>query len=1039
MDRLIKEVKTIFNIADYNNVEGVVEGADALLLSCNKKGDSNLVIVPDIRQARKLSQNLNKLGEKAFVLEELDSDSNLYYHSSGDIDMERVISIYSFIENEKSFLIATASSIKEKIPSLIDWKKSIIKYTVGDSKDISVLIEDLFSYGYRRDFQINAWGDFSVRGNIVDIFIPGEKYPYRLEFFGDEIESIREFEVESQKSINRLTTISIKASNERFSDLKSEIVDLADNVIIFEREQCNLLTEGSFFSKYEDKCSLFISNFGMSEINSSKKYDFSRQKKYDAKLEEFFDDLVKNRNEGYNQILLLRDKKKFIEEELEFLKIPYGDHEDIKIIEGDISKGFYSEDIKFSLFSESDIFDRQKRYARIGKPENFSHIDSFDDLKNGDLVVHIYHGVGRYVGTQRQSVEGVERDYLALEYKGNDKLYIPTDQIDRIGKYTGGASSPIHSLTSGSWKRKLEYIKKSIDDMSSELIELYANRKAREGFAFSPDNDMQRDFESEFEFLETDDQLRSSEEIKKDMQSSYPMDRLLCGDVGFGKTEVAIRAIFKASMDSKQSIVLVPTTVLAQQYYDNFKKRFNNYPVNIEMLSRLRSKSEIEKTIRNIRNGNADVVIATHMIFSDKIKFKNLGLLVVDEEQRFGVKQKESIKMLKTNVDTLSMSATPIPRTMYMSMNGIRDISLISIPPSNRYPVQTYILEMDEDVIISVIKKEISREGQVYYIHNNISSIERIATNLSKRLKNVRIKHIHSRMSKNSIEDIMIDFRRGLIDVLVSTTIIETGMDISNVNTIIIENAHRLGLSQLYQLRGRVGRSSRIAYAYLFYPKGKVLSEKSIQRLETIREFTKFGSGYHIALRDVEIRGGGNILGAEQSGYFYDIGYDLYMKLLSESIDRARGIDVTEKLDTKISVDVSAYIPDEYISDEGIKISMYKKIDSATKKEDIINVEDELHDRFGNIPKVTRDLIRISVIKNLASPLGISSVVMEGELFRFNFDEKHIPSNQWFQKTILLKDKIKFYFKGVSYFVIFKSETNYLNHCIDILEKMRDL
>lgn len=664
------------------------------------------------------------------------------------------------------------------------------------------------------------------------------------------------------------------------------------------------------------------------------------------------------------------------------------------IVTGYAERGIDFPDLKLMILTEKDILGSKIRRKKSPKKHKASKIDTFTDLKPGDYVVHEHHGIGIYKSIEKIEVKGIQKDYLAIHYRGGDKLFVPVDQMDLIQKYIGSESirPKINKMTGPEWFKAKARAQRAIDDMAEELIELYSKRQNSKGFAFSQDNEWQRGFENSFPYQETEDQLRCIDEIKEDMMNSVPMDRLLCGDVGFGKTEVALRAVFKAVMDGKQAVILVPTTILAQQHFSNMVERFKQYPVKIEMLSRFRTAAHQKKIIENLSKGLIDVVVGTHKLLSKDVRYKDLGLLVIDEEQRFGVRHKEMIKQIRTNIDVLTLTATPIPRTLNMSMIGIRDMSIIEEPPGERYPIQTFVMESNESFIKEAIIKEVSRGGQVYYVHNRVRDIIERAEKIRKLVPGIKIAIAHGQMSERQLENVMIEFINKEHDVLVCTTIIETGMDIANVNTMIINNADKLGLAQLYQLRGRVGRSNKTAFAYLTYEKDRLLTEIAEKRLKAIKEFTEFGSGFKIAMRDLEIRGAGNIIGSQQSGHLAAIGYDLYVKMMERTLNKKKTtVDEKEIIDTIIELDVDGYISSKYIMDEEQKIEIYKKISVIENKVDVNDVIEEIIDRFGNIPQEVDNLIRISYIKSIASNLNIVSIRQIGATISIEFkDNKSI-------------------------------------------------
>lgn len=660
---------------------------------------------------------------------------------------------------------------------------------------------------------------------------------------------------------------------------------------------------------------------------------------------------------------------------------------EIIVLEGTISKGFEYPLIGVAVISSSEVFGISKHRRQASSMPGIK-IKSFADLSEGDYVVHQVHGIGQYLGIERIIVDDCTKDYLKIRYKGSDVLYVPATSLDAVNKYMSGEEKEVklNKMGGAEFSKVKSRVKKSLEDIADRLVKLYSARSVKEGFAFSPDNDWQKQFEDNFPYEETPDQLKCIEEVKKDMERNVPMDRLLCGDVGFGKTEIALRAAFKALMDGKQVAYLVPTTILAQQHYNTFVQRMKDFPVTVEMMSRFRTPKQLNTIAEKVSNGQIDVVIGTHRLLQKDVNFKNLGLLIIDEEQRFGVKHKELIKELKQDVDVLTLTATPIPRTLHMSLTGIRDMSVIAQPPEDRYPVQTYVLEFDKQVIRDAILKELGRNGQVYYVYNRVEGIYKIANMLQQMAPNARIAVGHGQMSERELEAVMMQTLSGDIDILVCTTIIETGLDIPNINTIIVENADMMGLAQLYQLRGRVGRSNRVAYAYLTYRKDKALSETALKRLTAIQEFTEFGSGFKIAMRDLEIRGAGNMLGAQQHGEMDSVGYDMYCKLLNEAVSEAKGMPEQKEILSSVDIKTDAYIPESYIPSHNLRIEIYKKIASIKSEDEKETVIDEIIDRFGAPPKCVINLIEVSLIRMLASSAGFTEVSQKGNKILFVFD-----------------------------------------------------
>lgn len=702
--------------------------------------------------------------------------------------------------------------------------------------------------------------------------------------------------------------------------------------------------------------------------------------------------------EGYRILMLCGSKTRAdrVAEELLEYNIPARrvldlnhtiQNKEVLIYHGSLHKGFEYPEIKFIVLTESDVFKTGKKKTRKKKKYKGSKISSFTDLKIGDYVVHENHGVGVYRGIEQIQVEGNNQDFLKISYKDGGNLYIPTSQLDLVQKYIGGEGHrpKLNKLGGTEWLKTKAKVKKAVDDIANELVELYAKRREMRGYAFSKDTVWQKEFEEMFPFEETEDQLIAIEETKENMESPQIMDRLICGDVGYGKTEVAIRAAFKAIQDGKQVAYLVPTTILAQQHFNNFVERMKDFPVTVDMLSRFRTKKEQSETIAKTRKGLVDILIGTHRLLSKDVRFKDLGLLIIDEEQRFGVTHKEKIKRMKESIDVLTLTATPIPRTLHMSLIGIRGMSVLEEPPQERYPVQTYVMEHNTELIKDAIYRELARGGQVYYVYNRVKNIDIVAAQIQKMIPNAVVSYAHGQMKERELEEIMMEFINGEIDILVCTTIIETGMDISNVNTMIIEDADHMGLSQLYQLKGRVGRTNRIAYAYLLYKRDKVLQESAEKRLQAIRDFTEFGSGFKIAMRDLEIRGAGNLLGAQQHGHMEAVGYDMYSKLLGEAIKEAKNEKVVEQFDTGITLHVNAYIPSDYIPNEAQKLEIYKKIATIEQEKDYHDIYEEIEDRYGDLPPSVIHLLDISLIKAMAHECDIAAVEQKNDKIVFEY------------------------------------------------------
>ncbi|KAB3531903.1 transcription-repair coupling factor [Alkaliphilus pronyensis] len=828
-----------------------------------------------------------------------------------------------------------------------------------------------------------------------------------------------------------------------------------------------LPTQGKIMYSYGDIVGK-ISKFSVVTLNLLPKYNPDFQPKeiisfasrsvqsYNSKIGFMIEELKTLQYKGYKIVLLPGTKERALRllEDLKEgglkVKFAVSAQEDlvsgeILIMQGSVHRGFEYIGAKYVLITDNEIYGVHKKRKQASKRKDAKPIKSFIDLKVGDYVVHEGHGIGKYIGIQQLRVDNVKKDYLKIRYSGEDNLYVPTDQMDLIQKYIGSEDNPpkINKLGGSEWLRTKAKVKKAIEDMADDLLKLYAERQKSKGYSFSQDTDWQKQFEDLFPYEETPDQLKCINEVKRDMENQLPMDRLLCGDVGYGKTEVAIRAAFKAVMDGKQVCFLVPTTILAQQHFNTFLQRFSGFPVKIQMLSRFKTPQQQKVILENLRTGNVDIIIGTHRILSKDIQFKDLGLLIIDEEQRFGVKHKETLKQLKKNIDVLTLTATPIPRTLHMAMIGIRDMSVIEDPPEERFPVQTYVMAQNDAIIADAISRELARGGQVYYVYNRVKGIHQVASRLASLVANARIGVGHGQMGERQLENLMLEYYEGEYDVLVCTTIIETGLDIANVNTIIIHDADKLGLSQLYQLRGRVGRSNRQAYAYLMYEKDKVLSEVAEKRLKAIKEFTEFGSGFKIAMRDLEIRGAGNLLGGEQHGHMSAIGYDLYVKLLEETIGQLKGEKIQGLEDTTIELSIDAYISDKYIINQSQKIEIYKKIASIRNKGDLYSVEEEIEDRFGDIPKSVRNLLNISYIKALAKGLRIIAIAQKAKEITISFKDSSMLMPENLGKALhSYNRRLNFYGTKEPYFVYIiakPDETVILSELRDIIEKISGL
>ncbi|VOU18290.1 transcription-repair coupling factor [Streptococcus pneumoniae] len=1006
--------------------------------------------------------------------------------------------------SKKGILVCNIVASRLILPSPNAFKDSIVKISVGEEYDQHAFIHQLKENGYRKVTQVQTQGEFSLRGDILDIFEISQLEPCRIEFFGDEIDGIRSFEVETQLSKENKTELTIfpasdmllrekdyqrgqSALEKQISKTLSPILKsyleeilssfhqkqshadsrkflslcydktwtvfdyiekdtpiffddyqkLMNQYEVFERDLAQYFTEElqnskafsdmQYFSDIEQiykKQSpvTFFSNLqkGLGNLKFDKIYQFNQYP-----MQEFFNQFsfLKEEIERYKKMdytIILQSSNsmgsKTLEDMLEEYQIKLDSRdktsickESVNLIEGNLRHGFHFVDEKILLITEHEIFQKKlKRRFRRQHVSNAERLKDYNELEKGDYVVHHIHGIGQYLGIETIEIKGIHRDYVSVQYQNGDQISIPVEQIHLLSKYisSDGKAPKLNKLNDGHFKKAKQKVKNQVEDIADDLIKLYSERSQLKGFAFSADDDDQDAFDDAFPYVETDDQLRSIEEIKRDMQASQPMDRLLVGDVGFGKTEVAMRAAFKAVNDHKQVVILVPTTVLAQQHYTNFKERFQNFAVNVDVLSRFRSKKEQTATLEKLKNGQVDILIGTHCVLSKDVVFADLGLMIIDEEQRFGVKHKETLKELKKQVDVLTLTATPIPRTLHMSMLGIRDLSVIETPPTNRYPVQTYVLEKNDSVIRDAVLREMERGGQVYYLYNKVDTIVQKVSELQELIPEASIGYVHGRMSEVQLENTLLDFIEGQYDILVTTTIIETGVDIPNANTLFIENADHMGLSTLYQLRGRVGRSNRIAYAYLMYRPEKSISEVSEKRLEAIKGFTELGSGFKIAMRDLSIRGAGNLLGKSQSGFIDSVGFELYSQLLEEAIAKRNGnanANTRTKGNAELILQIDAYLPDTYISDQRHKIEIYKKIRQIDNRVNYEELQEELIDRFGEYPDVVAYLLEIGLVKSYLDKVFVQRVERKDNKITIQFEKVT-------QRLFLAQD----YFKALS-------------------------
>jgi len=1052
---------------------GLSGSAKALVMAATYQTSQKqtIIAVPNLYYSNQLADELRQIVDDVhlFPVDEVLSAEMAF--ASPEARAERVATLQALSQGEKGLYVVPIAALRKYLPSTETWKANQLHWKIGSEVDLDHLAQRLVLMGYERQTMVGKPGEFSMRGSIVDIYPLTTEYPVRVELFDVEIDSLRYFEPETQRSVENLDeawitpTTDLVFSAEDLTQGAQKVTQLLQNrlAVTKEKEAYNFLNDyfGQLIASwedgipteqakyytdllYEEKVSLldhfaedallFVDDyprimetnremereeaewhtqkieelrvfsdqtFGMNAHDLIKKAKlvtsfFSLFQKgmgnlrFEAihnfqyrSMQQFFGQMPLLKTEvdrwqkqGQTVLFLVSDQERQEKLTQEFRdvaiqavqttpdKIVMGQ---TQIVIGNLTNGFELPQDKLVVVTEREIFQKvTKKRARRQTISNAERLKSYNELKTGDYVVHANHGIGKYIGMETIEIDGVHQDYMSILYQKDDKLFIPVTQLNLIQKYVSSEAKPpkINKLGGSEWTKTKSKVSKRIEDIADDLIELYAKREAERGYAFGPDDEYQKEFEDAFPYSETDDQLRSASEIKHDMEKARPMDRLLVGDVGFGKTEVALRAAFKAMKENKQVAFLVPTTILAQQHYDTMTERFENFPINVGMLSRFRTKKQQNETIEQLRTGQIDIVVGTHRLLSQDLKFADLGLLVIDEEQRFGVKHKERLKQLRSQVDVLTLTATPIPRTLHMSMLGVRDLSVIETPPENRYPIQTYVMETNPGAIREAIEREMARGGQAFYLYNRVETIERKVEELQMLVPDAKIGFAHGQMTEVQLENTLMDFIDGQYDILVTTTIIETGVDIPNVNTLFVENADYMGLSTLYQLRGRVGRSSRIAYAYFMYEPQKILNEVSEKRLQAIKDFTELGSGFKIAMRDLSIRGAGNLLGAQQHGFIDAVGFDMYSQMLSEAVDRKQGKNTqVERTSVEINLGIDAYIPGTYIEDERQKIEIYKRIRELESTEMLDEVEVDLIDRFGDYPDEVANLLNVGQIK----------------------------------------------------------------------------
>lgn len=1080
---------------------GLMDAAKAYVMQGITEG-SKLVVTFSEQRAKELVEELSVFEEEVFYYPAKDV---LFYQADirGNLLMSQRLSVLKAMEElPHCTVVTTFDALLDRLVSPKDLYNEVKTFTVGATVPLLELAKELVAMGYEKRFQVEGVGEFAIRGGILDIFPLSEETPIRIEFWDEEIDSIRSFDVESQRSVEELTKATVYPAAEMIlneeritqglqkieAEAKVRVKKLRDSMKTEEGYRLSgmvdglkdgllngtdMVNAGSFLTYFYEDTVTFLDYFknkntivfidepmrsldmanaveiefaesmksrllngyvlsGQANVLVPVKKILPRLKEFttvlmttlDQKCEAFkpgevfgilsrsvnaynksfellIKDLLSYKKKGFKIVLMSgsrsramrlsrdlqeRELSAFYTEDME--KEPQAG--EIMVCFGKLKRGFELPMLGFAMITESDIFGQERRKKRKKARYDGEKIGDFAELKIGDYVVHENHGLGIYRGIEKLENDNVVKDYIKIEYDKGDVLYMRANNLELLQKYAGAdAKKPkLNKLGSQDWGKTKTKVRRAVTDIARELVELYATRQHAEGFSFSEDTIWQKEFEELFQYEETEDQLMAIEAAKRDMESKKTMDRLICGDVGFGKTEIAIRAAFKAVQDSKQVVYLVPTTILAQQHFNTFQERMKDFPVNVGLLSRFSTPAQQKKVIAGLKKGEVDIVIGTHRLLSKDVGYKDLGLLIIDEEQRFGVAHKEKIKQLKSQIDVLTLTATPIPRTLHMSLVGIRDMSVLEEPPVDRMPIQTYVMEYNEEMVREAIMRELSRNGQVYYVYNRVKQIAEVTDRIRKLIPEANVAYAHGQMKERQLEDIMYQFVNGEIDVLVTTTIIETGLDISNANTMIIQDADNMGLSQLYQLRGRVGRSGRTSYAFLMYRRDKMLKEVAEKRLHAIREFTDLGSGIKIAMKDLEIRGAGNVLGADQHGHMEAVGYDLYCKMLNESVKLLKGINVRESFATSLDLQVNAFIPASYIPNEFQKLDMYKRIGNIEDEEEKDEILEEFIDRFGEPPKTVMRLLDIALLKVRAHACEIAEITQKQEEFTIKLCEK---------------------------------------------------
>ncbi len=1128
---------------------GLTGSAKTLFLAhlLRKTAQPLLVVEPDSYHASQLADDLSQLlpdeQVQVFLLE---SSIATQIAVSSPESLSQRLKTLDFLQAQKTGIVVTSiAGLEYVLPTPADFAENHLKLQVGDNFDLTKLPEKLLTMGYHRDSLVSSPGEYAIRGDIFDIFPLTEEKPWRIEFFGDEVDTIHSFNPETQRSQTQYQQVLLSPASDQIVDsnrlqevgrqlkkvlarhvqkvkdqqiiktlqtnyqsdiealLAGERVDnlgeyidflytqpakitdylVSQSLVIFddyeriqEQDRTNNEENTAWFSgqfetgkllpdlKFRWTFKQAVTTISQGEIFLSL---FPRSRGHlrleqllnvtSRSIQQFFSNLplLKAEIERWQKqaatvILLISSSARL--QKMQQTLTDFGITADVsainnikpaqtQLVVGGLHTGFELADERIVVITEKELFNKQpKRRRSRTTMSNAERLKSYTDLKPGDYVVHVNHGIGKFLGIQTLEVDGKHQDYITIEYRDQGQLFIPVTQLDMVQKYVSaqGKAPKLNKLGGTEWHKTKQRVQKNIEDIADDLIDLYAQREAEKGYAFSADDDLQKQFDAQFPYVETPDQLRSIAEVKRDMESPHPMDRLLVGDVGFGKTEVALRAAFKAINDGKQVAFLVPTTILAQQHYQTMQERFADFPIKTAILTRFQTPSQQSEIKAGLADGTIDMVVGTHRILSKDVQFLDLGFLIIDEEQRFGVKHKERLKQMKSQIDVLTLTATPIPRTLNMSMMGVRDLSVIETAPPNRYPIQTFVMEQNYDVIRSAIERELNRNGQVFYLHNRVEDIEQTASLLATLVPDAHVAIAHGKMTQAQLEGVMSDFLNGDYDVLVTTTIIETGVDISNTNTLIVENADRYGLSQLYQLRGRVGRSSRVAYAYFMYQKDKTLSEVGEKRLEAVKNFTELGSGFKIAMRDLAIRGAGNLLGKQQHGFIDSVGYDLYTQMLAEAVAKKQGKNRQHpRTDAQIQLDLEAYIPTSYISDERQKIEMYKRLRQAKSEAELTDLKQEFKDRFGKYPSEVANLLKATHLKLLADQALITKIKQQSQQIMITFGveaDKYLNGEKIFQDLALSSMKAQVNFEHEYFTVSLNTE-----HHSDYLKQLQTL